>query len=130
MHLEARDLSPLTNYLFVFLDEFEGIYYYNEDDWYDKLSSVMRVCIRYANLKTKTFPNNNPLLLLSPFSKWCDLKINTSKQIRIRILCNMKILANQSVNFSHVTTDENCKNSFIILKKPKLSYSFYLIIQI
>ena len=61
MHLEARDLSPLTNYLFEFLDEFEDNYC-NEDDWYDKLSSVMRVCIRYANLKTKTFPNNNPLL--------------------------------------------------------------------
>ena len=63
MHLEVRDLSPLTNYLFVFLDEFEGVYYYNEDDWYDKLLSVMRVCIRYANLETKTFSNNNPLLL-------------------------------------------------------------------
>ena len=65
MHLEPRELSPLTNFLFEFLDEFEGIYYYNEDDWYDKLSSVMRVCIRYANLKTKTFPHNNPLLLLN-----------------------------------------------------------------
>ena len=64
IHLEARDLFPLTNYLFEFLDEFEDNYC-NEDDWYDKLSSVMRVCIRYANLKTKTFPNNNPLLLLN-----------------------------------------------------------------
>ena len=89
MHLEPRDLSPLTNYLFVFLDEFEGIYYYNEDDWYDKLLSVMRVCIRYANLETKTFSNNNPLLLLniikhklagywfSTFSLFYDFEMHT-----------------------------------------------------
>ena len=49
----------------------------------------MRVCIRYANLKTKTFPNNNPLLLLniikriladywsSAFSLFYDFEMHT-----------------------------------------------------
>jgi len=64
MHLGARDIPPLTNFLFEFLDEFESNYY-NEDEWYDKLLRIMKLCIRHANLKTKTFPNNNPLLLLN-----------------------------------------------------------------